>query len=70
MGKKEKVEKISIEEIARYADGEGIGYAVQCGIGVEDIADPLLAELWRNAHDALEGLERVLKEHLVEEEFD
>ena len=53
---------MTIEDVANYAEGEGLGYAIQCGLSSDEIIDKELSELWKQAEDILSKIEDLLPE--------
>lgn len=49
------------EELKDYIELEGLGYAIQSGISPDQIDDPFIAELWKDARDILDELEANLE---------
>jgi hypothetical protein len=52
--------KYSLIQVKSIVEQEGIGYAVQSYMGHENIEDEKLAFLWKQAKEALDGIEKIL----------
>lgn len=52
--------KMSNEQIKGYVENEGLGYAIESGIGADSIEDVQLAEMWKQANHLL----GMINEHL------
>jgi hypothetical protein len=52
--------KYSLTQVKSIVEQEGIGYAVQSYMGYENIEDERLAFLWKQAKEALDGIEKIL----------
>lgn len=53
---------MTIEDVANYANSEGLGYAIQHGFHSDSIIDEELAALWRQAEDVISKIEEMLPE--------
>lgn len=56
--------KWTIKEVAGSCASEGLGYAVQHYLGSEVIEDRELAQLWKEASDALNRIDAFFEKHL------
>ena len=56
--------KLSIEEVADIINSEGLGYAVHGYLDADQIEDPELAKLWREADAALCAISDICEEYL------
>ena len=62
----EKERTQTIDEVAMIADNEGVGYAVSSYMDSSDIINPELAELWDKAGEAINALEKFLRENTTD----
>jgi len=53
--------KWSNEEINKYIDEEGLGYAVLYGVSAKDLEDEKLAVLWEAAEKAFLAIENYME---------
>lgn len=63
---KPKSDKMTNREIALATENETIGYLIQCYISPEDILDPKMAKLFKQARDLLTEIETLLEKELDE----
>lgn len=55
--------KYNDAEVAVIVECEGLGYAVQYYMSADKIANPLLADAWRRAREALDEIDEILPEY-------
>ena len=62
-------EKYSIKDVARYVNSEGLGYAIQYGLGADSIENLPHAVLWVQAKAVLDAITEILpdEDELYEE---
>lgn len=65
-----KGKKWTTLEVAHKADWEGLGDMIQNYLDADNIADPELAQLWDDAKDAMQRIDRILEEALNEADGD
>lgn len=54
--------QMSTEEVAEYADYNGLGFSVHRGLWPESIKDVHLRDLWQEASEILREIEEILNE--------
>lgn len=59
-----KLKKWSNEDIASKVESEGLGYLVTDYLSAESIEDVKLKELWKQASEALNQIEKTLKPYM------
>lgn len=55
-------EKYAVEQVLERVHIEGLDYAIQNWFEPEQIEDPKLAALWKQAKDALDAIEEIFDE--------
>ncbi len=52
--------KLSIEDVFDVIEKEGFGYAIQCYLSADRIEDERLKQLWSEAKERLDEIERII----------
>lgn len=55
--------KLSNKQVGEVVNSEGLGYAVQFYMGADKIKDPVLAEKWKAAAEALRAIDAILEKY-------
>ena len=58
--------KKDLEYVGNLVSSDGLGYAIQSGIGYKNIKDKKLASLWKQASDIMDEIEKYLEDYTFE----
>ena len=66
MGKSKKQNKLTNEKIGKMVNAEGLGYAIECLINSNRIADEKLKKFWKQAEEAMNNINSILEDFIEE----